>query len=187
MDRSPYFRCVFDLAPTSPPQPGPIIRGRFEIRRPSVDDPTRSEFSEPIPFQYDTGATSSVVSEAFAVAHGFGDFRSLGVPTMMRGFDQSAAPLRGWRVFRWVRFRDYDDGISPFPATDPGGLEHLEFRISLLVVPGVILSLPLIGLHDLHTYFTVGSGGEEYVFFPRNTGGTLPSATDGGQGVREIP
>lgn len=188
MYRSPYFRCVFDLTATSTGKSGPIIRGRIEVRRPDPTDPTRTEFGPPVPFQYDTGANQSAVSESFAVAHGFGDFRSSGTSIGVRPFNSAAPPLPAWRVYRWVRFRDYQNGVSPFPRRDAGGIAHLEYRVAFLVVPGVVLPLPLLGLWDMHNYFSVASGESEYIFYPNSSrGGRWPAATDGGQGVREIP
>jgi hypothetical protein len=178
---------VFDLTAAGLGKSGPIIRGRVEFRRPNPSDPTRSEFSPPVTFQYDTGANSSVVSESFAVAHGFGDFRQTGTPVGVRWFNAAAPPLPAWRVYRWVRFRDYQNGVTPFPRRDAGGIAHLEFRVAFLVIPGVVLTLPLLGLWDMHHFFSVASSDHEYTFYPHSSRtGSHPAATDGGQGVREI-
>jgi hypothetical protein len=188
MTRSPFFRCQFrqDRHPTRGMEYR--IRGRFEFRRPDPLDPTRSLFTRPLPFDLDTGAAETLVDDQFAVTNGFADFRQLGTPTRVIGYDAASTPLPAWRVYRWVRFRDYADGVSPFPAGDDGGLEHLEFRIAVVVVPGVTVTTPLFGLRDMHNFFGLVSSGDEYTFYPRrNPDGNYPAATDGGQGVREIP
>ncbi len=179
---SQYFRCRYGLWPARP-----IIRGRFEIRRPDPLNPSASGFTQPLTFQLDTGATDTAVDESFAMAHGFGDFRLVGAPTRVEWFDTTATLLPAWRLYRWVRFRDYRNGVRPFPPTDPGGLPHLEFRIAFLVIPNATITLPLFGVRDMHRYFTITSRGNDYYFLPRPAGLGWPLATDGGVGVREVP
>ena len=122
---------------------------------------------------FDTGAELSAVTEQFAIDYGFGDFRISGTPTVVRGFDDSGPPQRGWLVPRWVRFRDHD--LRPTSGGD--GIRHLMFRVEFLVVEGVVMEVPIFGLTDSHAYFTLGSIEDEYWFFLKT----------GGDGVREIP
>lgn len=137
------------------------------------DVPSRTTFSQPVAFMFDTGAELSAVSEQFAIDFGFGDFRAIGTPTVVRGYDESGPSRQGWLVPRWVRFRDHD--LRPGPHGD--GIPHLMFRVEFLVVEGAVMEVPIIGLADSHTYFTLGSIGEEYWFF-------LKASSDG---VRPIP
>lgn len=187
MTASPFFRCRYEAAPPSGQTPF-RIRGRFELRRPNPASPSVSSFTRPHGFHLDTGAMETAVDEAFAIAHGFGNYRQLAAPLTVSWFDTSAPPIAAWRLYRWVRFRDYRDGVPPFHSADAGGLAHLEFRIAFIVVPSVTIPVPLFGVRDMHHYFRLVSSDDDYIFYPRqNPDGKWPAATDGGQGVREIP
>jgi hypothetical protein len=186
MGGTPYFRCRYARPPHLVGGASHLIYGRLEVRRPSLQSPAVSGFSRPTLFKVDTGAVETAVDDTFAAAHGFGDFRQIGQPITASGFDASARPLPAWRVYRWVRFRDHRDGLRGRPG-EPGGIPLLEFRIAFIIVTNVTIPLPLFGLRDMHNYFTVGSAGDEYTFIARGTAGSWPTATDGGQGVREIP
>lgn len=150
------------------------IRGQLEVRMPDPANPSRSVFSPPLAFMFDTGAGLSAVSEQFATDFGFGDFQNNGTLTVVRGFDDSGPPRRGWLVPRWVRFRDHDHDLRPAPKGD--GIPHLMFRVHFLVVESAVMEVPIFGLADSHAYFTLGSIGEEYWFFLKASG----------DGVREI-
>jgi hypothetical protein len=187
MTASPFFRCRYESAAPAGGLTPFRIRGRFEFRRPSLSDTSVSSFSRPHPFHLDTGAVETAVDEQFALAHGFGHYRQLGAPLAVSWFNAAAPAMPAWRLYRWVRFRDYTDGVPPFPASDSGGLAHLEFRIAVLVVPNVTIPVPLFGVHDMHNYFGLVSNDQEYTFYPkRKDDGNYPTATDGGQGVRKI-
>ena len=173
VDGRPYFRALCDHFPSARGTTRYQIRGWFEVRMVDPDDPSRSVFSSPVPFMFDTGAELSAVSEQFAIDYGFGDFRLVGTPTAARGFDDSGPARRGWLVSRWVRFRDHDH--RPGPHGD--GIPHLMFRVDFLVVEGAIIEVPILGLADGHAYFALGSIGEEYWFMLKASG----------DGVRPIP
>lgn len=172
-DGRPYFRTRFGDFPTAGGNTRRQIRGRFEIRGPDPNDPSRTVFSPPEWFMFDTGAELSAVSEQFATDYGFGDYRTTGTLTTVRGYDDSGPSQRGWLVPRWVRFRDYD--LRSGPSGD--GIYHLMFRVEFLVVEDAVIELPILGLTDSHAYFALGSVGEEYWFFLKASG----------DGVRPIP
>jgi hypothetical protein len=184
MSGTPHFRCRFEQRSHPNADGGVLILGRLEVRRPTPLNPAVSSFSPPVLFKLDTGAAETAVDDTFAAQHGFADYRQVGTPISVQGFHTAAAPLPAWRVYRWVRFRDYRDGLRG-RAAGAGGIPHLEFRTAFLVVPAVVIPLPLLGLRDVHRYFTVGSAGDDYTFFARSSDGSWPLATDGGQGVRE--
>lgn len=186
MAGTPFFRCQYVERSALPFGGHALIHGRFQIRRPNMLRPEASEFGPATRFKLDTGAVETAVDEVFAGLHGFGDIRQIGSPMTVGWFNDGATPLPAWRVYRWVRFRDHCNGLRG-RAGDPGGIAHLEFRIAFIVVPAVTIPLPLLGLRDIHRYFTVGSAGDEYTFFARGSDSNRPAATDGGQGVREVP
>jgi hypothetical protein len=165
-DETPYFRTLCDDYASADGGTRRQIRGQFELRVPDPADPSRTLFSLPEQFMFDTGAAFSAVSEQFAVDYGFGDYRTAGTSTTVRGYDDSGPPRRGWLLPRWVRFRDHD--LGPTPHGD--GIPHLMFRVRFLVVEGATIEVPIFGLSDSHAYFSVGSIGEEYWFFLKATG-----------------
>lgn len=171
----PFFRTLCDDYPSAEGGTRRQIRGSFQIRVPDPSDPSRTLFSPPEQFLFDTGAEFSAVSEGFAADYGFADFRTAGRLTTVRGFDESGPPRRGWLVPRWVRFRDHDHDLQPAPNGD--GIPHLMFRIHFLVIEGVVIDVPILGLTDSHAYFTLGSSEEEYWFILKASG----------DGVRELP
>lgn len=162
----PYFRTLCDEYSSRSGVTRLQIRGQLEVRMPDPADSSRTMFSRPEWFMFDTGAEHSAVSEQSAIDFGFGDYRAVGTPAIVRGFDESGTPLRGWLVPRWVRFRDHD--LRHGPHGD--GIPDLMFRVSFLVVERAVMELPIIGLADSHTYFTLSSTGEEYWFFLKTTG-----------------
>lgn len=162
-DGLPYFRTRYDLHPFTDGSSHYQIRGRFEVRMTDPDNPAESIFSQPSEFLVDTGAELSVVSEEFAVAHGFADFRQLGYRTDARGFDESAASRPTWVVPRWVRFRDWQPRFDS-AGRDIGGIPALQFRLDIAVVEGAAVEIPILGLVDSHAFFRLASRGDEYFF-----------------------
>lgn len=170
----PYFRTRYAPYPFADGSLHHQIRGRFELRMVNPANPSESTFSQPVEFLFDTGAELTAVSEEFADAHGFGDFRAVGRSTEAYGYDDSAPPRPAWIVSRWVRFRDYE----PQPdasGNEGGGIHGYEFRLDVTVVEGAEVRVPILGVVDPHALFQLTSQGDEYWFILRaDAGGALP-------------
>lgn len=162
----PYFRTRYDQHPLADGTLHHQIRGRFELRTVNPVNPSESTFSPPVEFLFDTGAELTAVSEEFAVAHGFGNFRDVGRPTEARGYDDSVPTRSAWVVPRWVRFRDYEPRFDA-GGNEVGGIHDLEFRIDVTVVEGADIGVPILGVVDPHSLFHLGSQDDDYWFFLR--------------------